>query len=300
MLSQHNENAVVSVIMNCYNGQEYLREAIDSVINQTYPHWELIFWDNQSTDESSKIVKSYSDNRIKYYYSPIHTKLYPGRNLALEKINGRYIAFLDTDDVWHPDKLNENIAILNKKEYSLVSSNYYLINRQSKILKRAIRFNKKSGHITGELINDYYIGILTVVLDRKLLKSEEKPFSENFNHVGDFDLFLRLSEDNKIYYDSRTLAYYRIHENNLSSKKSLELLREIKVMERTLEKRDFYKKQKHLIQNLILVRKYLLFKQFIVKGRHIPLMELVSLFVRKPIFFVKLIVLVFLHFLHLS
>ena len=61
------KNPLVSVIINCYNGEKYLREAIDSVIAQTYSNWEIIFWDNQSTDSSAEIVKSYNDDRIKYY-----------------------------------------------------------------------------------------------------------------------------------------------------------------------------------------------------------------------------------------
>ena len=63
------ENQLVSIIMNCYNGEKYLREALDSIIDQTYKNWELIFWDNQSTDYSAKIVLSYNDHRVKYFYS---------------------------------------------------------------------------------------------------------------------------------------------------------------------------------------------------------------------------------------
>ena len=63
------ENQLVSIIMNCYNGEKYLQEALDSIIDQTYKNWELIFWDNQSIDNSTNIVLSYNDHRIKYFYS---------------------------------------------------------------------------------------------------------------------------------------------------------------------------------------------------------------------------------------
>ena len=92
---------LVSVIMNCYNSDTYLGEAIDSVISQTYKNWEIIFWDNQSTDKSAEIVKSYDDERIKYFYAPSFTSLYEARNYAIEKANGEYIAFLDCDDKWY-------------------------------------------------------------------------------------------------------------------------------------------------------------------------------------------------------
>ena len=79
---------LVSVIMNCYNGERYLEEAIDSIIDQTYNNWELIFWDNQSTDKSANIFKKYNDKRLKYYYSNKHTLLYEARNFALKKSKG--------------------------------------------------------------------------------------------------------------------------------------------------------------------------------------------------------------------
>ena len=74
------EEPLVSIIMNCYQGGRYLQFAIESVLTQTYQNWELIFWDNQSTDRSAEILKNYDDERIKYFYAPKHTLLYEARN----------------------------------------------------------------------------------------------------------------------------------------------------------------------------------------------------------------------------
>ena len=82
---------LVSVIINCFNGEAYLRETIDSVIAQTYTNWEIVFWDNQSIDSTSDIVKSYDDDRIHYYYAPIHTTLGKARNLAVKQARGESI-----------------------------------------------------------------------------------------------------------------------------------------------------------------------------------------------------------------
>ena len=77
---------LVSVIMNCFNGEEYLREAVNSVIKQNYKNWEIIFWDNLSTDESAKIFKCFKDSRLKYYCASSHANiLYEARNYALKK-----------------------------------------------------------------------------------------------------------------------------------------------------------------------------------------------------------------------
>ena len=91
---------LVSIIVNCHNGQEYLYECLKSITKQTYENWELIFWDNHSSDLSSKILKSFKDKRIKYFKSNKFTSLCLARNLAIKKAGGKYITFLDTDDIW--------------------------------------------------------------------------------------------------------------------------------------------------------------------------------------------------------
>ena len=115
-------NPLVSVIINCFNGEEFLREAIDSVLAQTYTHWEIIFWDNQSTDATAEIVKSYTDSRIRYYYAPNHTPLGEARNLAVEKTKGEYINFLDADDIWMPNKLEEQIKLIEPGVWLIVDT----------------------------------------------------------------------------------------------------------------------------------------------------------------------------------
>ena len=91
MSRQFNNQPLVSIIMNCYNGEVYLKESIESVLSQTYENWELIFWDNKSEDKSEKIFKSYNEKRFKYYYASQHTILYEARNFAIEKISGEFI-----------------------------------------------------------------------------------------------------------------------------------------------------------------------------------------------------------------
>ena len=87
-----NDKPLVSILMNCYDGEKYLSEAIDSVYSQTYQNWEIVFWDNASTDSSSNIAKSY-DERVRYYLAPKNTSLGEARNFALQRVRGKYIAF---------------------------------------------------------------------------------------------------------------------------------------------------------------------------------------------------------------
>ena len=100
-----NNKFFISIIINCFNGEKFLEEAICSVINQTYSNWELIFWDNQSCDQSAQIVKRFRHPKIKYFLSPNFTPLGEARYLALSKSQGQWIAFLDCDDYWDRDKL---------------------------------------------------------------------------------------------------------------------------------------------------------------------------------------------------
>ena len=132
------DGPLVSILMNCYNGQEYLKKALNSIINQKYKNWELIFWDNQSTDDSIKIFNSYKDKRFKLFRAKEHTILYEGRNLAIQKTTGELIAFLDTDDIWLPDKLLKQVDLFKNEEVGLVYGNFWMLNNYSIFKKKNI------------------------------------------------------------------------------------------------------------------------------------------------------------------
>src|SRR5271165_3089230 len=102
---------LVSIIMNVRNGASTLREALDSVLAQTFTDWELIVWDDRSTDESGKIAAQYSDPRICYFLSPEETSLGKARDTAIHQARGKWLAFLDQDDLWMPRKLEMQMAL---------------------------------------------------------------------------------------------------------------------------------------------------------------------------------------------
>ena len=132
MNKQFNNKPLVSIIVNCFNGEQFLKVALDSILNQTYKYWEIIFWDNQSTDNSVEIFKRYKDKRFKYYYAPQHTTLYRARNEAIKKTSGEIIAFLDTDDWWNKDKLERQISFFEDDKVGMVYSNFYLFYENNK------------------------------------------------------------------------------------------------------------------------------------------------------------------------
>lgn len=208
---------LVSIIMNCFNGEKYLLQSINSVLEQKYKNWELIFWDNKSTDNSKKILQSKNDSRFKYFYSEDHTSLYKARNLAIEKTSGDYLTFLDTDDYWLPNKLMDQINLINEKNPGVIYGNLWVYSDQKN--KKKILFKKKlyEGNIFNKLVEDYSIGITTVMIKKTLFLEIDKKFDERFNHIGDFDLMLRLSKITSFAALQHPTAVYRAHGKNLST-----------------------------------------------------------------------------------
>jgi len=202
--------------MNCYNGESYLGEAIDSIYSQTYPNWEIIFWDNASTDGSAQIAKGY-DSRLKYFRGENTISLGAARNNAIEQCTGEYIAFLDCDDLWLPDKLGLQIPLFDKDRIGIVISNaiYFSSNNREKIL---YRFRKPpTGNVFEKLLENYYIAMPTVIIRMESLLSLDHWFDPEFNLIEDLDLFARISYKWELDYVDTVQAKYRIHDKSFTS-----------------------------------------------------------------------------------
>tara|TARA_B100000945_G_scaffold279374_1_gene245759 strand:+ start:1135 stop:2034 length:900 start_codon:yes stop_codon:yes gene_type:complete len=206
---------LVSILMNCYNGEKYLREAIESVLVQTYQNWELIFWDNHSTDNSAEIFKSFDDQRLKYFFAPKHTLLYEARNYAVEKSLGQFIAFLDVDDFWEANKLDEQMNVFIKyKNIAMVYSNYYFKNEIKNTEKIFYKNKLPEGNIIDPLLRKHIVGLLTMVINRNFLPKNENIFDPRLHNIGDFDVAIKVCLNNKVACVQKPLATYRWHGSN--------------------------------------------------------------------------------------
>ena len=105
---------LVSIIMNVRNGAAFLREALDSVVRQTFVDWELIVWDDRSTDESAEVISEYHDKRFRYFLSPKDVPLGKARDSAIRQAAGEWLAFLDQDDIWLPRKLEKQMSLVEE------------------------------------------------------------------------------------------------------------------------------------------------------------------------------------------
>lgn len=205
--------------MNCYNGGKYLNQAIDSVISQTYKNWELIFWDNLSEDNSVSIFNNYKDSRIKFFSSKTHTILYEARNLAIKKAKGDFIAFLDTDDYWLPNKLEKQIPLFQDNDVGLVYGNYWSYKKDNFIKKKLVSKKKlPNGHITSDLLLNYKVGLVTIVVRKSFLNNINNVFDTKYNLLADFKFVIDFSIKHKFGCIQDPVAVYRNHNQQMSIK----------------------------------------------------------------------------------
>ncbi len=219
---------LVSIIMNCYNGERYLKDSIIAIINQKFKDWELIFWDNNSQDNSGIIFKSFTDKRFKYFKSLNNTTLYKARNHAIKECSGKFITFCDVDDLWLPEKLDEQIKEFNNSKVGFVYSNFYIQHDFLKYRSLYSKFNLPEGNLKKYIFKKYMIGILTVIFRKSLLQNLKYRFNDNYSIIGDFDLFTRLAQITEFKYIHKPLAIYRIHGGNFSSKNYKLEIKELK------------------------------------------------------------------------
>lgn len=207
----------MSIITPCYNAILYLPQAIDSVLTQTYDKWELLIVDDCSTDGSYEIIQKYvkQDSRINYFRTtfPSGSPALP-RNIGTKNAKGRFIAFLDSDDFWLPNKLEEQIPLFEEQEVAIVYSNYKKINVKGERFGCIIKAPKETNY--KNILKENVIGCLTAVYDTN--KVGKIYFSKI--HHEDFVVWLNiLSKGFKACNTNTVTAFYRVQKNSLSANK---------------------------------------------------------------------------------
>ena len=208
----------VSVIINSYNGRVFIADCIQSVLNQTYDNFEIIIWDNKSTDNTYEIINKFNDPRIKYYYSTSFDNLPTARNKAIKKSSSNFIAILDVDDKWNEDKLEKQINIFkNQPEYFLVYTNVYYYKLNSLFFKKKILTKNKlpSGKINKYIFQNYTI-IHSTIMFRLDMLNNNKIYNEKYDIINDFILCEENSRSSMIYAIQEPLALIRIHNKSYS------------------------------------------------------------------------------------
>lgn len=204
----------VTVIMNCHNSGKYLAEAIESVLQQTFTDYEIVFWDNQSTDNSTEVALSYGD-RVRYFRGEEFLPLAAARNAAIQQAKGKYIALLDCDDLWLPEKLEKQIALFESDpSVGLVFSDTYFVSANGDIKFSFFkRFKPYSGNVFFNLIAENFISCETAVFTREAFE-KVGGFRPELKTAEEYDIFLRMAYHYKLAYVPAPLAKYRVHETN--------------------------------------------------------------------------------------
>lgn len=207
---------LVSIIVNCFNSERFLKDALDSIYMQDYSNWEIIFWDNASNDGSSKIARSYNDN-LKYFKAKKTTSLGKARNMALSKANGKYLAFLDCDDRYLPGKIAKQVEIMESYDAALCYGSVIVIDEKNNLIDKN-HVKENYGYLLEDLLMKYEINMQTVMIRRSVLLQNNLSFDLNLQFSPDYDLFMRIASQFKLYALADYLVEYRKSENSLTSK----------------------------------------------------------------------------------
>ena len=213
--------SLVSIITPVYNSEKYLADNISSVLAQTYKNWELILVDDCSSDTSEVICESFekNDTRIKYHRLDINSGAGIARNKAIEMANGNFIAFLDSDDTWYPEKLEKQLNFMKENDYHFTFTDYNMVDEAGNTLNKLVKCKPIVNYNKALFKNP--IGCLTVIYSVDFFGKQYMP---SIRKRQDFALWLNLLKRTNGYGLNECLSSYRFGNNSISANK-LDLLK---------------------------------------------------------------------------
>lgn len=204
---------LVSVVMPVYNGEKYLKEAIDSILNQTFKDFELLLINDASTDNSEKIINSYNDSRIIYIKNEQNLGLIKTLNKGLDFAKGEFVARMDQDDISHSERFEKQLIIFKKNPEIGVCGTWFTLfreNHEDKIIEHP----EYNDSIKIGLLTSCFIGHPTVMMRKKAI--ENYRYDINYQAAEDFELWTRLIRVTQFYNIQESLLKYRFHSSNIS------------------------------------------------------------------------------------
>lgn len=211
-------NSFISVIMPVYNCELYIKESIDSILNQTYTNFEFLIIDDASTDETISIIKSYDDTRIQLIVKPINTGLTNSLNYGLKLAKGKYIARMDGDDICMPERFEKQVAFLEANAGIVLCGTCYKV-IGSNLVKRLPEHCEdiKLGLLRGNCIVHS-----SVMMRKQILDEFSIVYDVSKEPAEDFDLWVRFLLFGKLYNLQEALLNYRVHNTQVSQKRKIQ------------------------------------------------------------------------------
>ena len=212
-------DGLVSIIMPSYNTAEYISDAIKSIQEQTYPNWELIIVDDCSTDKSMEVIRSFHDPRIKLLSNEKNSGAAISRNYALREAKGKWIAFLDSDDTWVPEKLEKQIKFMEEHNYAFTFTDYRICLNGTWLPY----INTGPNVVTKKKLYNYcYFSTITVMYEREKIGLIQ---IANLRKNNDYAMWLQAIEKSNAYRLPECLSFYIKHDGSVSSGSKTKLIK---------------------------------------------------------------------------
>ena len=212
-------NDLVSIIMPSYNTAEYITDSIKSIQTQNYPYWELIIVDDCSTDNSMEVIRFFNDPRIKLLQNEKNSGAAISRNYALREAKGKWIAFLDSDDIWAPEKLEKQIKFMEEHNYAFTFTDYRICLNGTWLPY----INTGPDVVTKKMMYDYcYFSTITVMYEREKIGLIQ---TANLRKNNDYAMWLQAIEKSNAYRLPECLSYYIKHDGSVSSGSKTKLIK---------------------------------------------------------------------------
>lgn len=218
MDSNINETPLISVLMPVFNCELYIKEAIESILNQTYSNFEFLIIDDASSDQTLSIIKTYDDHRIKLIEKPVNTGLTYSLNIGLSIAKGEYIARMDGDDICLPERFAKQISFLeNNMDYVLCGTNYKILG-----MNIIVQLPQDYDAIKLTLLDNCCVAHPTVMYRKKTIDKFDLVYDILKEPAEDYDMWVRLISKGKFYNIQETLLMYRVHGTQVSQKRFIQ------------------------------------------------------------------------------
>lgn len=212
------QQPLVSIVLPVYNGEKYLKESLDSVLTQTYQNWELVIINDGSTDGTENLILNYKDQRIKYFPNDGNKGIIYSLNRGLRESKGEYIARLDADDIALPFRIEKQVVFMSENpDYTLCGTYFQTIDSKGKFLKNVAFPSNNRDAQSYLLLHNCFCH--SAIMMRSLI-AKDLQYDEKFQICEDYDLWYRISRLGKILNLPEYATLYRVHDNNMSTRKS--------------------------------------------------------------------------------
>lgn len=280
---------LVSILINCYNSANYISRAINSVINQTYNNWELIIWDDGSTDNTVNIIKNFKDDRIRLFLQEKNLGLCKSRLNVIEKINGSLVSILDADDYFESEKISKQINVFKNKKDVALCTTWTKFYDENLSIKKIFKSDLNNNDLKKKLLFHNIIPHSSIMY-KKEAAIEVGWYSKNYEYSQDYDLTLKLIQKNDIHLIKEHLTNIIQPKDNMSNSpyfKKIRIEENLKLLKNNLKFFEISSKDYDLLQNIIQANLIKLALSNLSEDKIYSIKEIIKIFFKNPLILFK-------------